>query len=55
MADTKDFATTIASALAEVGVTGKVEVKRDDEQAAAVIGQPGGDDVDVEVVVKPLP
>ena len=54
MANTNDIATTIASALSEVGVSGKLDVAMDGNTAAVIVGQPGGDDVRVEVLVTPV-
>ncbi|MGE3745512.1 MAG: hypothetical protein AB7G25_07370 [Sphingomonadaceae bacterium] len=55
MADVKDVAAVIQSALAEIGVTGTLEVSKDGEEAAAALGRPTGDDVQVAVVVEDMP
>ena len=54
MANTSDIATVLASALAEAGVTGKVDVTMGGDHAVAAVGDAAGDDVAVVVVVKPL-
>ena len=54
MATVADVATAIASALAEVGVTGKLSVKMNGDHAVAIVGDTGADDVQVDVVVTPI-
>ncbi len=54
MADAKDVATVIQSALDEIGVTGKLEVSMDGQEAAKPLGAPSGDDRHVDVVVEDL-
>jgi hypothetical protein len=53
MADRSDIATVIKSALAEVGVAGKLNVEMDGKAVTTTVGAPTGDDVDVTVVVTP--
>ena len=54
MADAKDVATVIQSALAEIGVTGKLDVTKDGQEVQADVGAPTGDDVKIDVVVEDL-
>jgi hypothetical protein len=54
MADAKDVAAVIQSALDEIGVTGQLEVSMDGQEAAKTIGVPNGDDIHVGVVVEDL-
>lgn len=51
MADINDISTTIASALTEVGVAGKVDVKLDGGHAIVIAGEPDATDVVVNVEV----
>ena len=52
MADAKDVATAVQSALDEIGVTGTLDVTKDGTEAAKTIGTSGGDDVHVTVDVE---
>lgn len=54
MADIKDMSRAIHAALEEIGVTGELNVHMEGDQAVALIGQPGGDDVEVSVEVHEL-
>jgi hypothetical protein len=51
MADIKDISTTIASALDEVGLTGKLDVDMDGKHAVAPVGDVTGHPVKVRVEV----
>lgn len=52
MADAKDVAIAVQAALDEIGVTGTLDVTKDDEDIADTIGKPGGDDVHITVDVE---
>jgi len=54
MANAKDVATVIQSALDEIGVTGKLDVSMDGQDATKSLGTPNGDDIHVDVVVEDL-
>lgn len=54
MANAKDVAAVIQSALDEIGVTGQLEVSMDGQEATASLGAPNGDDHHVGVVVEDL-
>lgn len=47
MADINDVSTTIASALAEVGVSGQLDVQMEGSKAVTIVGEPGVEDVKV--------
>jgi hypothetical protein len=53
MADVKDFATVIASALEEVSVNGVLQVSVDGSEVVQEVGASNDDDVDVIVTVVP--
>jgi hypothetical protein len=53
MADVKDFATVIASALEEVSVNGVLQVSVDGSEVVQEVG--GSSDDDVEVIVTVVP
>ena len=52
MADAKDVAAVIQSALDEIGVTGHLDVSMDGQEASKALGTPTGNDQRVEVVVE---
>jgi hypothetical protein len=54
MADAKDVAAAIQSALDEIGVTGELDVTMDGKAAKKPLGSSGGDDVHIDVVVEPV-
>ncbi len=54
MADAKDVATVVQSALTEIGVTGKLHVTKDGKDAVEPLGDLSGDDVAVDVIVEDL-
>ena len=54
MADAKDVAAVIQSALDEIGVTGKLEVSMDGQETTKSLGNPTGDDHRVDVHVEDL-
>ena len=54
MADAKDVATVVQSALTEIGVTGKLHVTKDGKDAVEPLGDLSGDDVAVDVIVQDL-
>lgn len=54
MANAKDVAAVIQSALDEIGVTGQLEVSMDGQEATKPLGTPNGDDLHVGVVVEDL-
>ncbi|WP_242153621.1 hypothetical protein [Sphingomonas sp. BAUL-RG-20F-R05-02] len=51
MANAKDVATVIQSALNEIGVTGQLEVSMDGQEATKSLGTEKGDDLHVGVIV----
>ena len=53
MANAKDVAAVIQSALGEIGVTGDVGVTMDGQEATSSLHTDTGEDVQVDVVVKP--
>lgn len=55
MANAKDVAAVIQSALDEIGVAGRLEVSMDGQKATSSLGSPSGDDLHVGVVVEDLP
>jgi hypothetical protein len=55
MADAKDYATLIASALEEVSVTGVLQVSVDESKIVREIGASNDDDVEVVVTVRREP
>jgi hypothetical protein len=55
MADAKDYATLIASALEEVSVTGVLQVSVDESKVVQEIGASNDDDVEVVVTVRHEP
>lgn len=54
MADAKDVAAVIQSALDEIGVTGQLDVSMDGQEASKTLGTTTGNDQHVEVVVEDL-
>lgn len=54
MATISDIATVVRSALAEIGVTGQLDVRGDRMRITSWVGAPTDDDVEVTVTVKPL-
>jgi hypothetical protein len=54
MANAKDVATVIQSALDEIGVTGKLDVSMDGQDATKSLGASNGDDIHVDVVIEDL-
>ena len=54
MADAKDVAAVIQSALDEIGVTGQLDVSMDGQEASKTLGTLTGNDQRVEVVVEDL-
>ena len=54
MATVVDVADVIASALIEVAVNGRLDVRMDGSRSTSWVGQPTGDDYEVLVEVKPL-
>ena len=54
MANAKDVATVIQSALDEIGVTGKLEVSMDGQEETKPLGAPTGEERHVGVVVEDL-
>lgn len=54
MANAKDVAAVIESALDEIGVTGQLEVSMDGQEATSSFGSPSGDDLHVGVLVEDL-
>jgi len=52
MANAKDVAAVIQSALDEIGVTGQLAVSIDGQEVTSSVGSPGGDDLHVGVVVE---
>jgi hypothetical protein len=55
MANAKDVAAVIESALEEIGVTGQLEVSMDGQEATCSLGSASGNDLHVGVVVEDLP
>ena len=53
MADINDVSAVIASALSEVSLTGTLDVSMDGAETVKTLGEAGGDDVEVIVIVKP--
>ena len=53
MADAKDVAAAIQSALDEIGVTGELDVTMDGKATRKPLGSSGGDDVQIDVVIEP--
>ena len=51
MADRNDIKNAITSALTEIGVTGHLDVKMDEEASGSTLGEPPGNDVDVVVSI----
>ncbi|WP_242154810.1 hypothetical protein [Sphingomonas sp. BAUL-RG-20F-R05-02] len=51
MANAKDVATVIQSALEEIGVTGQLEVSMDGQEATKSLGTARGDDLHVGIIV----
>ena len=51
MANFADIATSIASALNEIGVNGTVDVRMEGDHVHASVGHPTGADIDVAIVV----
>ncbi len=54
MANAKDVAAVIQSALDEIGVAGQLEVSMDGQEVRSSLGFPSGDDLHVGVVVENL-
>ena len=54
MADAKDVAAVIQSALDEIGVTGQLDVSMDGQEASKTLDTLTGNDQRVEVVVEDL-
>jgi len=54
MANAKDVAAVIQSALGEIGVTGMLEVSMDGQEATKSLGTVAGEDVEIAVVVEDL-
>jgi hypothetical protein len=54
MANAKDVAAVIQSALDEIGVVGQLEVSMDGQKATSSLGFPNGDDLHVGVIVEDL-
>ena len=52
MANAKDVAAVIQSALDEIGVTGQLEVSMDGQEITSSVGSPGGGDLHVDFVVE---
>ncbi|RZL18790.1 MAG: hypothetical protein EOP64_11375 [Sphingomonas sp.] len=52
MANAKDVAAVIQSALDEIGVTGQLAVSIDGQEVTSSVGSPGGGDLHVGVVVE---
>ncbi|WP_242141152.1 hypothetical protein [Sphingomonas sp. TREG-RG-20F-R18-01] len=52
MANAKDVAAVIQSALDAIGVTGQLDVSMDGQEATEALGKPTGDDLHVGVVVE---
>lgn len=51
MADIKDVSRAIHSALEEIGVSGKLDVEMNGDHTVAPVGEPSGDELDVQVVI----
>lgn len=54
MADINDVSKAVKSALEEIGVTGEMNVNLDKGETTSSIGELGGDDVEVMIVVTPM-
>ena len=52
MANAKDVAAVIQSALDEIGVSGQLEVSMDGQEVTSSVGSPRGDNLYVGVVVE---
>ena len=54
MATVLDVADVVASALTEISLNGRLDVRMDGSRSTSWVGSPTGDDVEVVVTVKPL-
>ena len=54
MATVLDVATVITSALTEVSMNGRLDVRMDGSRSTSWVGQPTGDDYEIVVELKPL-
>lgn len=50
-----DASDAIARAMKELGLNGSYDVRLKGWRSTGWVGKPGGDDVEVEVIIKPLP
>jgi hypothetical protein len=55
MADAKDVAAVVQSALDEIGVTGDLQVDMDGQEAKKTLGISSADDVHIAIVVEDVP
>lgn len=54
MATMQDIEAAVSSALTEIGVTGRLDVRMDGSRGTSWLGQPTGDDHEIVVAVQPL-
>lgn len=55
MAHALDVGDAVAAALLEIGINGKLDVRKDGDRSTRWVGDPTGDDFEVVVTVTPLP